>query len=322
MNLLRYLILPLCLLLATGCQQYAAAPIDLTAHSRRVGSRDIITAKVTGYAEQMFARRSGATTYDPSDGLSLAEAEVVALFFNPQLRLARLRANVARVGAAEAGRWQDPRTGSGRRADHRKRSEPLGSIRIAEPYAAAVAATARDLLVNNNETETHMKKFVFSTFVALAIVSAGCDDSSHTNDTGGTSSGSTASTPSGSSASAAGTQSTGTPEGQHNRIPLGETTVGSLKLVATMHAPVKAAGGGEGAFDVVITGGKPKAVRFWVGTEDAKGSVKAKAEEETTDNWHTHAEVPSPLPPNSKFWVEVEPASGDKFVRSFDLKTQ
>jgi outer membrane protein, heavy metal efflux system len=108
MNLLRYLILPLCLLLATGCQQYAAAPIDLTAHSRRVGSRDIITAKVTGYAEQMFARRSGAMTYDPSHGLSLAEAEVVALFFNPQLRLARLRANVARVGAAEAGRWQDP----------------------------------------------------------------------------------------------------------------------------------------------------------------------------------------------------------------------
>jgi outer membrane protein, heavy metal efflux system len=32
----------------------------------------------------------------------------VALFFNPQLRVARLRASVARVGAAEAGRWQDP----------------------------------------------------------------------------------------------------------------------------------------------------------------------------------------------------------------------
>src|ERR687889_589182 len=89
---------------------------------------------------------------------------------------------------------------------------------------------------------------------------------------------------------------------------------------ATPAAPVKP--GGEGAFDVVITGGKPKAVRFWVGTESAEGSVKAKADEESTDNWHTHAEVPDPLPPGSKFWVEVEPSTGEKFTRSFDLKAQ
>jgi hypothetical protein len=173
----------------------------------------------------------------------------------------------------------------------------------------------------NNEKETLMKKFVLSTFVGLAVLSAGCDNSSQTQDTGGASGGSTASTPTGSAAPAA-TQPAASAAAPHNRLPLGEKTVGSLKLVATMDAPVKAAGGGDGAFDVVITGGKPKAVRFWVGTEDAKGSVKAKAEEETTDNWHTHAEVPSPLPAGSKFWVEVEPPTGEKFVESFDLKTQ
>jgi hypothetical protein len=103
--------------------------------------------------------------------------------------------------------------------------------------------------------------------------------------------------------------------------PTGSTTkAGGLKLLATMDEPVKP--GGEGAFDVVITGGKPKAVRFWVGTESAEGSVRAKAEEETTDNWHTHAEVPNPLPPGSKFWVEVEPPAGEKFTTSFDLRVQ
>ena len=107
---------------------------------------------------------------------------------------------------------------------------------------------------------------------------------------------------------------------QHARIPIGESSRAGLKLVATTDAPVRP--GGEGAFDVVITGGKPKAVRFWVGTQDAKGSVKAKAEEETPDNWHTHAEVPDPLPPGSKFWVEVEPPAGETFTASFDLKTQ
>ena len=107
---------------------------------------------------------------------------------------------------------------------------------------------------------------------------------------------------------------------EHNRIPMGETTVGSLKLVATTDGPVQP--GGEGAFDLVITGGKPKAVRFWVGVEGAQGSVKAKAEEETPDNWHTHAEVPNPLPAGSKFWAEVEPPTGVPFKVSFDLKVK
>ncbi len=160
-----------------------------------------------------------------------------------------------------------------------------------------------------------MKKCIFTILVGVAALSAGCGDEAEIP-TGG----SADNAPAGSVAPAA--TPADTDEGHHNRIPLGEKTVGSLKLVATMDALLKAAGGGDGAFDVVITGGKPKAVRFWVGTEDAKGSVKARAEEETTDNWHTHAEVPSPLPPGSRFWVEVEPPTAGKFTTSFDLKTQ
>ncbi len=153
-----------------------------------------------------------------------------------------------------------------------------------------------------------MKKLLIAALVGVAAVTAGCKEESKT-------AGPVPSTQSGTAAEvpkAAG----------HNRIALGETTVGSLKLVATMDEPVKAAGGGEGAFDLVITGGKPKAVRFWVGNESGDGSVKAKAEEETTDNWHTHAEVPDPLPPGSKFWVEVEPQTGEMFKASFSLKVQ
>ena len=157
-----------------------------------------------------------------------------------------------------------------------------------------------------------MKKILFAAIVGLAAVS-GCKDDDP-SPTGG-SPGSTGPAPAATQSAAAAPK-----EGDHNRLPLGEKTVGGLKLVATMDAPVKP--GGEGAFDLVITGGKPRAVRFWVGTETAEGSVKAKAEEETTDNWHTHTEVPDPLPPGSKFWAEVEPPTGEKFSVSFDLKTQ
>jgi hypothetical protein len=156
-----------------------------------------------------------------------------------------------------------------------------------------------------------MKKgLMFAACLGVAVLSTGCKDDDKPQSTGGES------TPSG-AAPAASQQAA---SGEHKRTPIGETTMSGLKLVATMDEPVKP--GGEGAFDLVITGGKPKAVRFWVGTEDAKGSVKAKAEEETTDNWHTHAEVPDPLPPGSKFWVEVEPPTGEPFKVSFDLKMQ
>jgi outer membrane protein, heavy metal efflux system len=99
-------------LLLSACQRYTPAPLDLAAHPATVGARDITAAGVADYARRLGASGGAAATeYNPSDGLSLDEAEVVALFFNPQLRLARLRADVPRVGAAEAGRWEDPELG-------------------------------------------------------------------------------------------------------------------------------------------------------------------------------------------------------------------
>ena len=63
-----------------------------------------------------FARRlddgarapAGEAGFEPSDGLTLAEAEVVALFYNPALRVARLRTGVSKAQADHAGRWEDP----------------------------------------------------------------------------------------------------------------------------------------------------------------------------------------------------------------------
>ena len=165
-----------------------------------------------------------------------------------------------------------------------------------------------------------MQKIILAAWVGFAVLSAGCGDES-TSPTGAPP---TPATAEDSHAHADGsthaphTDAPATAPAEHGRIPIGETTQAGMKLVATQDAPVKP--GGDGAFDVVITGGKPKAVRFWVGTEDGKGSVKAKAEEETPDNWHTHAEVPDPLPPGSKFWVEVEPQTGGPFKAAFDLK--
>ncbi len=98
---------------------------------------------------------------------------------------------------------------------------------------------------------------------------------------------------------------------------LGMVEAGGFSVKASRDGDIKA--GSDAPIDVWVTGGtgKPSAVRFWIGTQDAKGSVKAKAELEK-DNWHTHVEVPSPLPADAKLWVEIE-ADGATSTASFAL---
>lgn len=78
--------------------------------------------------------------------------------------------------------------------------------------------------------------------------------------------------------------------------------------------------GGDSPVDVWIDGGKDvTVVRLWIGMADAKGSLKVKADLED-GHWHTHVEVPDPLPAQSKLWVEFEAKDGQKQTASFDLK--
>jgi hypothetical protein len=102
-------------------------------------------------------------------------------------------------------------------------------------------------------------------------------------------------------------------------VELGEQVAGALTVKASRDGGVTP--GGEMPVDIWVTGGSARvnSVRFWIGLESGKGSVKAKAELEA-DNWHTHAEVPSPLPEGSKLWVAIELGDDTKSTVSFDLK--
>lgn len=104
---------------------------------------------------------------------------------------------------------------------------------------------------------------------------------------------------------------------------LGEQVSGTMKVSASRDGGIKA--GGDAPIDVWVTGNaKPVvAVRFWIGKQDAQGSMKAKADIENPKDpthWHTHAEIPDPLGADAKLWVEIELEGGAKSVVSFDLK--
>lgn len=92
-----------------GCQSYEPAPLDLQAHSVAFATRPTLLGDAQGFAARIAAMGAEAPErFDASDGLSLAEGELVALVFNRELRLARLRAGVTLARYENAGLWEDP----------------------------------------------------------------------------------------------------------------------------------------------------------------------------------------------------------------------
>ncbi|MBY0261026.1 MAG: hypothetical protein K2Q20_01695, partial [Phycisphaerales bacterium] len=98
------------LMTLAGCATYRPGPVDAQAH------RAAFLARVPDPepASEWMARLAGpepARAFDLSDGVSLPEAEAVAMVYNADLRLARLKAGVTLAGAQNAGLWQDPTLG-------------------------------------------------------------------------------------------------------------------------------------------------------------------------------------------------------------------
>ncbi len=98
------------LLAISGCQTVPPRPLGLKSHLESLDSRAIDTEPVRDYARALASSQANAQTLDfqPDDGISLSEAEAIALWYNPSLRLARLELARAEGQADVAGRWEDP----------------------------------------------------------------------------------------------------------------------------------------------------------------------------------------------------------------------
>lgn len=95
--------------LLAGCQSYERAPLDLHAHAADLAARASMTGPLREFVEVLATSGSSVPDrFDFSDGLSPPEGEVLALFYNPDLRLARLDAGVALATYENAGLWHDP----------------------------------------------------------------------------------------------------------------------------------------------------------------------------------------------------------------------
>lgn len=93
-----------------GCRSYEPQPLALDATQREFLARSLDGESVAQFNARL---RGGAPAagFDLADGISLAEAEAIALVFNRDLRSARLAAGVTRASVENAGLWRDPTLG-------------------------------------------------------------------------------------------------------------------------------------------------------------------------------------------------------------------
>ena len=101
-----WVVLPMALL---GCQSYEPAPLDRAAHRAAWHDRVLSAEGLSAFVASLDRAPAHPTSeLDLADGVSLLEGQLVALVYNPDLRLARLALEGAEAGAPHAGRWVDP----------------------------------------------------------------------------------------------------------------------------------------------------------------------------------------------------------------------
>ena len=92
-----------------GCQSYEPAPLDIGSYRRSLDTRLLEIEPLTSFVERLDALTGGEPTeFRFSDGISPSEGEVLALFYNPDLRIARLKAGAALAEFDTTGLWEDP----------------------------------------------------------------------------------------------------------------------------------------------------------------------------------------------------------------------
>lgn len=95
-----------------GCQSYERAPLNLAEHRAAFDTRLGHTEAIELFAERLSQQGEAMPDrFDATDGITQAEGEVLALFYNAELRLARLEAGVALATFENAGLWEDPEFG-------------------------------------------------------------------------------------------------------------------------------------------------------------------------------------------------------------------
>lgn len=102
-------------------------------------------------------------------------------------------------------------------------------------------------------------------------------------------------------------------QGKDEMHKLGRQKVGTVEVSVITFGEVEP--GAKVRFSIkIFDTNEPKAMRVWIGTQDAAGSTRAEGKKESTaPNGILYAgevQAPKPIPEGAKLWVELETAAG------------
>lgn len=92
-----------------GCQTYKAKPLDLDGYGDALRERLAALESIRAEDREAFNEEQGLPeSFDLTDDVTYAEGEVIALFYNADIRRSRARAGVTEATRETAGLWEDP----------------------------------------------------------------------------------------------------------------------------------------------------------------------------------------------------------------------
>lgn len=101
-------------IIACGCQHIPPAPLTHESVTGDLAARPLEIPPIQDFAQSLSAADGqNESPFDVEDGISLREAKAIALWYNPDVREARLVAQSADVISNASGRWPDPEIGVG-----------------------------------------------------------------------------------------------------------------------------------------------------------------------------------------------------------------
>lgn len=101
------------------------------------------------------------------------------------------------------------------------------------------------------------------------------------------------------------------------RRDLGSAMIGPFEVEVAVYGTLTP--GEESDVDIHAAAAevRPTAIRAWIGSEDGRGSLRARAEQES-DHYHAHVEAPDPIADDARLWIEIEWAADQRATGSFD----
>jgi outer membrane protein TolC len=93
----------------SGCQTIAPEPLHLSDIKIHLADTPLDVQPIREFAKSLTTKDGNQEfVYDPTDGITLREAQAIALWYNPEVRAARSGILYAEALTNESGKWTDP----------------------------------------------------------------------------------------------------------------------------------------------------------------------------------------------------------------------